>query len=222
MQAAFPFVMIGAIVLFVLLGVLSMLTRNNLYDQIGQGGLSIGEEQLRGLRDSGGAGAAEALADQSFEGRDEREQEIRQMLQARSDRLVNQGHEPLDIDAELARLDPPGVGGVGGIARQRPRRSRSASWSSPATNAASARASPRSTSTPRSRARSPSSKPEPQPHARRPRRLDPELARRATPNSTERRHDAATAAREAVFLRRAHAPHAPACKAPCSLATPRS
>ena len=112
MQAAFPFVMIGAIVLFVLLGVLSMLTRNNLYDQIGQGGLSIGEEQLRGLRDTGGAGAAEALADQSFEGRDAREQEIRQMLQARSDRLVNQGHEPLDIDAELARLDPPG--GVGG------------------------------------------------------------------------------------------------------------
>ena len=159
MQAAFPFVMIGAIVLFVLLGVLSMLTRNNLYDQIGQGGLSIGEEQLRGLRDSGGAGAAEALADQSFEGRDEREQEIRQMLQARSDRLVNQGHEPLDIDAELARSIPPAWW------RRRDRTtaaspSRSASWSSPATNAASARASPRSTSTPRSRARSPSSTPE--------------------------------------------------------------
>jgi hypothetical protein len=112
MQAAFPFVMIGAIVLFVLLGVLSMLTRNNLYDQIGQGGLSIGEEQLRGLRNSGGAGAAEALAGQSSEGRDAREQEIRQMLQARSDRLVNQGHAPLDIDAEIARLQPPG-GGVG-------------------------------------------------------------------------------------------------------------
>jgi hypothetical protein len=113
-EAAFPFVMIGAIVLFVVLGVLSMLTRNNLYDQIGQGGLSIGEEQLRGLRDSGGAAGSEALGGQSFDGRDEREQEIRQMLQARSDRLVNQGHEPLDIDAELARLDPPGVGGVGG------------------------------------------------------------------------------------------------------------
>ena len=159
MQAAFPFVMIGAIVLFVLLGVLSMLTRNNLYDQIGQGGLSIGEEQLRGLRDSGGAGAAEALADQSFEGRDEREQEIRQMLQARSDRLVTRATSRSTSTPSSPRSIPAGVGGVGGshdsglalevrqlvVARNERRR---------------ARASPRSTSTPRSRARSPSSTPE--------------------------------------------------------------
>ena len=35
------------------------------------------------------------------------------MLQARSDRLVS-GHEPLDIDAELARARSPRRGGVGG------------------------------------------------------------------------------------------------------------
>jgi hypothetical protein len=117
MEAAFPIVMFGAIALFVVLGVLSMLTRNNLYDQIGQGGLSLGEEQLRGLGEAGGPAGSEPLAGRSLDGRDEREQEIRQMLQARSDRLVNQGHEPLDIDAELARLDPPSAGGMGGGSR---------------------------------------------------------------------------------------------------------
>ncbi len=111
MHAAFPIVMFGAIALFVVLGVLSMLTRNNLYDQIGQGGLSFGEDQAGGVRrESSGLGEPELTAGQSSIGRDEREQEIRQMLQARSDRLVNQGHDPLDIDAELARLEPP-VGG---------------------------------------------------------------------------------------------------------------
>jgi hypothetical protein len=102
MQAIFPIVMFGAIALFVVLGVVSMLTRNNLYDQIGQGGLSFGEDRLGG----GGGGIEPPPAI----GREEREREIRQMLQARSDRLVEKGHEPLDIDAELARLEPVGGG----------------------------------------------------------------------------------------------------------------
>jgi hypothetical protein len=110
MEAAFPIVMFGAIALFVVLGVLSMLTRNNLYDQIGQGGLSLGEDQLGGHPNEHGGSRGDFAGQSSSE----REQEIRQMLQARSDRLVNQGHEPLDIDAELARLDPPGAGGVSG------------------------------------------------------------------------------------------------------------
>jgi len=37
----------------------------------------------------------------------EREMEIRQMLQARSDRQVRQGGAALDIDAEMALLDAP-------------------------------------------------------------------------------------------------------------------
>jgi hypothetical protein len=94
MQAVFPIVLFGSIALFVVLGVLSMLTRGNLYDQIGQGGLSVGEDQLS-------ASPAHGPADVG-----EREQEIRQMLQARSDRLVGQGEAPLDIDAELAKLEP--------------------------------------------------------------------------------------------------------------------
>jgi hypothetical protein len=115
MQAIFPLVLFGSIALFVVVGVLSMLTRNNLYDQIGQGGLSIGEDQLGGgsfdalgARDPTGSNGSDELRFQA-----EREQEIRQMLQARSDRLVRRGQAPLDIDAELALLERPGPAGSG-------------------------------------------------------------------------------------------------------------
>ena len=115
MQTVFPLVVFGSIALFVVIGVWSMLTRSNLYDQIGQDGLSLGEDQLGGgllgPGGSGGSGGGDGL-----ESRAEREQEIRQMLQARSDRLVRKGHAPLDIDAELSKLerfepDRPGESG---------------------------------------------------------------------------------------------------------------
>ncbi len=102
-HALFPIVLYGSIALFVLLGVISMFTRgSSLYDQIGQGGLTISEDQLGSPPGAAPRGSGEV---------GERELEIRQMLQARSDRLVERGHAPLDIDAELARLEPPGVPG---------------------------------------------------------------------------------------------------------------
>jgi hypothetical protein len=110
MQALFPVVLFGSIGLFVVVGVLSMLTRNNLHDQIGQGGLFLGEDPFGGGT-GGSAGAADGPGrpggwdGEGPEARAERELEIRQMLTARSDRLVRQGHPPLDIDAELARLE---------------------------------------------------------------------------------------------------------------------
>jgi hypothetical protein len=105
MHAAFPLVLFGSIGLFVVLGVLSMLTRNNLYDQIGQGGLTMGEDSLAG-------GGSPAPLPASPAVRAEREQEIRQLLSARSERLVRQGRAPLDIDAELARLEWAGSEGL--------------------------------------------------------------------------------------------------------------
>jgi hypothetical protein len=109
MEAAFPFVVFGSVGLFLVVGLLSMLTRNSVYDQIGQGGLSMDEHH--GLDEWGAGGAApDSPAAQA-----EREQEIRQMLQARSERGVRQGREPLDIDAELARLTgPAAIGGPWG------------------------------------------------------------------------------------------------------------
>jgi hypothetical protein len=119
MHAAFPIVLFGSIALFVVLGVVSMLTRNNVYDQIGQGGLTLGEDRSAGHRasDFDGPHELDPLAGLESQSRDEREREIRQMLQARSDRLVRRGERPLDLDAELAKLehaDGFGAGALGG------------------------------------------------------------------------------------------------------------
>jgi hypothetical protein len=91
----FTVVVVGAVVLFVLVGVGSFLAGGSLYDKIGEGGLSMG--------DSGSSGPPR----NSPLAQAEREQEIRQMLQARSDRQVRQGGTALDIDAELALLEEP-------------------------------------------------------------------------------------------------------------------
>jgi len=104
MQAAFPVVMFGAIALFVLVGIASLLTRRNLHDQIGQDGLLTGESHSRLPQATLPVPDAPLLLDHG-----EREVEIRQMLVARSERLVRQGRAPLDIDAELARIDGAGV-----------------------------------------------------------------------------------------------------------------
>lgn len=93
-----PLVVYGTTAVYLLSGVLSMITRPNLYDQVGQGELSTtsGDRPGGGLPDRAlGLAAAEA----------ERELEMRQMLSARSERLVRQGRAPLDVDAELQRLD---------------------------------------------------------------------------------------------------------------------
>jgi hypothetical protein len=100
------FVVFGTVAFSLLMSVLFMVTRgtDNLYDQIGQGGLSREGDSL--------PGAAAPRAD-SPAARAEQEQEVRQMLSARSERLVRGGHPALDIDAEVARLlaPPEGAGG---------------------------------------------------------------------------------------------------------------
>ncbi|MFI5003563.1 MAG: hypothetical protein ACHQE6_00985 [Solirubrobacterales bacterium] len=122
MQAAFPIVVFGSIGLFVVVGVLSMLTRGSLHEQIGQGGLFSGDDPVGDGGAPHGAGISDGAPGWSgdegpggLESSAERELEIRQMLVARSERLVRQGHPPLDVEAELARLErvetgPPGSG----------------------------------------------------------------------------------------------------------------
>jgi hypothetical protein len=101
----FTVVVVGAVVLFVLVGVGSFLAGGSLYDKIGEGGLSMGENS---------SGGSNAPAPNSPLAQAEREQEIRQMLQARSDRQVRKGGEALDIDAELAQLEMPASGAAVG------------------------------------------------------------------------------------------------------------
>lgn len=90
----FTVVVVGAVVLFVLVGIGSFLAGGSVYDKIGEGGLTMGS--------SSPVPPGNSALDKA-----EREMEIRQMLQARSDRQVRNGGPALDIDAELALLDAP-------------------------------------------------------------------------------------------------------------------
>lgn len=94
MQEAFGFVLFVVVGLAAVVAVASLAGRGRLYDQIGRGGLSIGDEPER---PSAGPAALAAV----------REEEIRQMLQARSARRERRGEVALDIDAEVARLTRP-------------------------------------------------------------------------------------------------------------------
>ena len=98
MQAAFPFVVFGAVAFSLVMSVAFLLVGDRVHDQIGQGGISREGEQT-------GAPAAPAL--DSPAGRVEREREIRQMVSARSARLQRAGKPALDIEAEVARLLEP-------------------------------------------------------------------------------------------------------------------
>lgn len=82
------------------IGVIGMLRTGSLYDRIGQ----EGESSTAVPRPEPRPGSPAAIA--------ERDVEIRQMLQARSDRRVRSGQAPLDLDAEVARLAAEGASGT--------------------------------------------------------------------------------------------------------------
>lgn len=80
------------------IGVIGMLRTGSLYDHIGEGGVSTPAP-----RPEPRPGSPAAIAEQ--------EAEVRQMLQARNERRVRQGEDPIDVDAEAARLLRPQTGG---------------------------------------------------------------------------------------------------------------
>ena len=90
-----------AIVLFVVVGiaavaaVVALATSRSSYDQIGRGGLSIGED--RPPVPPGPAASAE------------REAEIRQMLEARNALRAARGEAPVDVEAQVRALTAPAV-----------------------------------------------------------------------------------------------------------------
>jgi hypothetical protein len=96
------FVVFGTVAFAVVISLLFLFTRgsDSMYDHIGQGGISRESE-----REAGSA----AQSSDSPAARAEQEQEIRQMLGARSERLVRRGLPALDIEAELSRLLDPGA-----------------------------------------------------------------------------------------------------------------
>ena len=100
MADAFPIVIIGISLLAIVVAVAASLASGGLYERIGRGGLSMDghEQQGRGGGPKPGSAAAQAEADE----------EIRQLVVAKSDRRVARGQAPLDIDAEIAKLTETG------------------------------------------------------------------------------------------------------------------
>jgi hypothetical protein len=96
-----------AIVVFLVIGIIATIGDGAHYRQIGEGGLTPEPPEPAGPPPG------------SPLDRRQRQEEIRQMLQARSERQVRKGGEPLDIEAEIALLEGaggagPGAGGGGG------------------------------------------------------------------------------------------------------------
>ena len=93
----FGTVLIAICVLAIVAGVASVFVGGpSPYDSIGRGDLTFDEPPPRRAPPAGGPGASA-----------ESDEEVRQMLQAKSDRRERRGEEPLDIDAELASLTRP-------------------------------------------------------------------------------------------------------------------
>jgi hypothetical protein len=99
LQGAFGIVLFVVVALAIIVAVVSLLTRSRIYEQIGRGGLSLNEDRVAGAATGEPSGR---LAPATLER--EREEEIRQMLQARNERRARRGEAPLDVDTELARL----------------------------------------------------------------------------------------------------------------------
>ena len=97
MQEAFGTVIFVVVGIGAVLAIVSLFGRGRLYDDIGRGGLSIGED--RDMRPRGTAAAPVSAA--------ERDDDIRQMLEARNARRAAQGRETVDVEAELADLTRP-------------------------------------------------------------------------------------------------------------------
>jgi hypothetical protein len=96
-QDAFAIVLFSVIGVGLVVGVVTFFMRSGLYDQIGRGGLSLDTPD----RPRGGPPPSSPAALR------ERDDEIRQMLEARNERRARRGEAPLDIDAEVAKLTAP-------------------------------------------------------------------------------------------------------------------
>lgn len=109
MQDALGIVVFAVVAVGIVAAIVSTMSNGSVYDQIGRGGLSVDRDPGEGgggpTKGSAGTGA-------------EREQEIRQMLVARSERRVRQGKTPLDVDAEVTRLLVPNVHGDPALAEE--------------------------------------------------------------------------------------------------------
>jgi hypothetical protein len=100
MEQALGIVIVAVVAAAALVAVATLASSGRTYDQIGRGGLS--------LRDGSDRPAHEP-AQSSAAATGERDDEIRQLLEARNEVRRRQGREPLDVEAELRALERPAV-----------------------------------------------------------------------------------------------------------------
>jgi hypothetical protein len=98
MQDAFGIVLVVVVVLAAIVAIVTLAGFGRAYDQIGRGGMSLGDGSDRPAHEVTPAMAA-----------GERDEEIRQMLEARNARRIRQGKAPIDVEAEMATLARPAV-----------------------------------------------------------------------------------------------------------------
>jgi hypothetical protein len=96
MQEAFGIVLFVVVGIGVVVAIASLFTRGRLYDDIGRGGMSIGEDPPPR------ASSAPAPVNAA-----ERDDEIRQMLEARNARRAARGQPTVDVEEELRSLTRP-------------------------------------------------------------------------------------------------------------------
>ena len=94
MQDAFGTIVWVVAIVGAIVAVYTLIGTGRSYQEIGGGGLVRDDDGV-----SPGAGAADSAA--------ERDEENRQMSEARSARRERRGEAPLDVDAEIAALDRP-------------------------------------------------------------------------------------------------------------------
>jgi hypothetical protein len=97
MQEAFGTVIFIVVAVAAVIAIVTLFGRSRLYDDIGRGGMSIGED--RDMRPRSAPAAPVSTA--------ERDDEIRQMLEARNARRAAQGRPTVDVEEELAELTRP-------------------------------------------------------------------------------------------------------------------
>src|SRR4051794_41872704 len=99
MADLFPIVIIGISIVAIVVAVVASLASGGLYERIGRGGLSMDGHE-HGARGGPQPGSAAARA--------EADEEIRQLVEAKSDRRVARGQPALDVEAEIAKLTQTG------------------------------------------------------------------------------------------------------------------
>jgi hypothetical protein len=103
MEDAFPIVIIGISLVAIVVAVAASLASGGLYERIGRGGFSMDGHEQSGGGGRGGGGPAPGSA----AARAEADEEIRQLVEAKSDRRVARGQAPLDVEAEIRALTQP-------------------------------------------------------------------------------------------------------------------